>query len=146
MTTPNVEMQSFSARYNTFQITHHISKRRASSQSSKKKGAGNTIEWPHQSPPSEDVCCILTNYFNWDWLTVSYSSHALASTTDPHPTATTMSNASTAPSNSTGGNLRTTHSKNIWRTLAHVTGRSLSTPVLRRSNSKVSMMHRLLTR
>ena len=52
----NKEMQSFAARLNTFQIAHQLSKRRASSQaSSKKKGAGNTVEWPHERPSGEEV-------------------------------------------------------------------------------------------
>ena len=53
----NKEMQSYAARLNTFQIAHQLSKRRASAQtsSSKKKGAGNAVEWPHERPSGEEV-------------------------------------------------------------------------------------------
>ena len=51
-------MQTFAARLASFQHPHHLSKRRASSQSSgsKKKGAtAQTVEWPHERPSPEDV-------------------------------------------------------------------------------------------
>lgn len=62
----NNEMHSFSARLNTFHIPHQLSKRRASSQSIKKKvgGGGNTLEWPHERPSAEDVCCCFFLFIN----------------------------------------------------------------------------------
>ncbi|EMD01174.1 hypothetical protein BAUCODRAFT_135901 [Baudoinia panamericana UAMH 10762] len=62
----SAEMQSFAARLATFQTPHQLSKRRASSQSSKKKGGNgngnsnsnsnsNTVEWPHNEPAVEEL-------------------------------------------------------------------------------------------
>jgi hypothetical protein len=53
------EMQSFFARYRSFESTQRPSKRRASSQaanSSRKRGADkNVFEWPHERPTGEAV-------------------------------------------------------------------------------------------
>lgn len=54
MSTKNREMQAQAMRLHTFQTVHQLSKRRASAQTSKKKGA-NTVEWPHDRPAPEEV-------------------------------------------------------------------------------------------
>ena len=55
MSIGNTDMQTCAARLRTFETAHQLSKRRASSQASKKKGA-NTVEWPHARPTPQDVC------------------------------------------------------------------------------------------
>ncbi|KXT14848.1 hypothetical protein AC579_4087 [Pseudocercospora musae] len=52
MGSPGNEMNSFAARLATFEQPHQLTKRRASSNSSKRKG-GNTVEWPHEQPSKE---------------------------------------------------------------------------------------------
>ncbi|KAK4543259.1 hypothetical protein LTR36_005809 [Oleoguttula mirabilis] len=50
------DMQTFASRLATFQHPHQLSKRRASSQGSKRKnGGGNTVEWPHERPAAEEL-------------------------------------------------------------------------------------------
>lgn len=49
------EMQTFAARLTSFEEAKQLSKRRASSQSSKRKNV-NTVEWPHERPSIEEVC------------------------------------------------------------------------------------------
>ncbi|KAK5125957.1 hypothetical protein LTR85_011312 [Meristemomyces frigidus] len=52
------DMQTFASRLATFQHPHQLSKRRASSQGSKRKnagGQGNTVEWPHERPAAEEL-------------------------------------------------------------------------------------------
>lgn len=48
------EMQTYAARLASFQTPHQLTKRRASSQTGRKKH-GNTIEWPHTRPAIEEV-------------------------------------------------------------------------------------------
>lgn len=50
----NPEMQTYAARLASFQTPHQLTKRRASSQTGRKKH-GNTIEWPHSRPAMEEV-------------------------------------------------------------------------------------------
>lgn len=88
-------MHSWASRLNTFQIAHQLSKRRASSQQSKKKGAGNTVEWPHEHPSAEEVCITLL-CCDLQLLMLVVSSPAPASSTGLPSTVSTMSNASCA--------------------------------------------------
>ncbi|KAF2480031.1 hypothetical protein BDY17DRAFT_327018 [Neohortaea acidophila] len=46
-------MQSFNARLETFEISHQLTKRRASN--AKKKGGSNSIEWPHTQPAPKEL-------------------------------------------------------------------------------------------
>lgn len=102
------EMQSFASRLHTFQITHQLSKRRASTQSSKKKGAaGSAVEWPHQRPAAEDV--FIRQIQIDSHMLMIHSSHAPAFSSARPSTATITSNAFPAPSNSMAGNPKTTH-------------------------------------
>lgn len=54
MPTGTIEMQTYAARLKTFEQAQQLNKRRASSQTSKKKGA-NVAEWPHDRPTPEEV-------------------------------------------------------------------------------------------
>ncbi|SMR44022.1 unnamed protein product [Zymoseptoria tritici ST99CH_1A5] len=49
MTAPAKDLNEFAARLATFTTSHHLAKRRASSNASKKKKDG-TVEWPHEFP------------------------------------------------------------------------------------------------
>ncbi|KXS99266.1 hypothetical protein AC578_6179 [Pseudocercospora eumusae] len=52
MSSPGKEMNSIVARLATFEQPRQLTKRRASSNSSRRKG-GNTVEWPHAKPSKE---------------------------------------------------------------------------------------------
>lgn len=54
MSTRTAEMQTFAARHATFTQPYQLSKRRASSQGSKKK-TKQTAEWPHEQPDTREV-------------------------------------------------------------------------------------------
>ncbi|KAK3116650.1 hypothetical protein LTR53_002764 [Teratosphaeriaceae sp. CCFEE 6253] len=49
------DMQTQAARLATFQHAHQLSKRRASSTSSRKKKGDSTVEWPHEQPAMEEL-------------------------------------------------------------------------------------------
>ncbi|GAB1742256.1 hypothetical protein NU219Hw_g7811t1 [Hortaea werneckii] len=50
----NPEMQTYAARLSSFQNPVQLSKRRASSQGSRRKNA-HTVEWPHEQPSVEEL-------------------------------------------------------------------------------------------
>lgn len=52
MAAPMQKMNSFMARLATFEEVHQLTKRRASSNASKRKG-GNTAQWPHTNPSGD---------------------------------------------------------------------------------------------
>lgn len=54
MTAPAKDLNEFAARLATFTTSHHLAKRRASSNASKKKKDG-TVEWPHEFPSGHAV-------------------------------------------------------------------------------------------
>lgn len=115
----STEMLTYAARLATFQQAHQLSKRRASSQSSKKKSE-KAVEWPHESPTVEEVHDH-TRPANFNLLT-KCSLPAPASSTVPSPTPSIMCNASRVPSSSMAGSPRTTRCANIWLTRRAVLG------------------------
>ena len=92
MTLPAKEMHSYLARLETFQQLHHLSKRRASSQSKKKNA--NTVQWPHEQPDPNYVRLYTT--IKRYYVLIPCSLPKQDSSTDQRLTRSTMYNVSSA--------------------------------------------------
>ena len=88
----DMSMLTYTARLATFNTEHQLTKRRASNQKKKQPSA---VSWPHESPSGEEVAFVHPLFIS------THSDHdsllAPASSSNPHPTATTMLNVFTAP-------------------------------------------------